>query len=116
MFFPTPNRPKNVSADATLVYPGQTFGPGFGVQQATLASIFSQVSHQNANTNLHFANAMRDWQLNADIYKGLNLPVPPPPASPKVINLKVTYADQAGNVIAGPEGASGLQYAWVEYV
>ena len=110
----TPVRPKAVSSDATLIYPGQSFGPGIGVQQATLQAISAQIARMNANANLHYANAMRDWSANADIDRYLHLPVPPQPPAPRLITLKITYADMNGTVITDPSGQDGLHYAWVE--
>lgn len=109
-----PVRPKTVSADATLIYPGQTFGPGFGIQQATLTAIQASADRMNANERLRFANAYRDWQANAAIDAYLGLPIPPMPTS-NVITLAITYADDQGNVVTGPDSWNGLHNAWVDY-
>lgn len=110
----TPVRPKSVSQNATLIYPGQSFGPGFGVQQATIASILATINRQNANANFHYANAMRDWKMNADIDAAYNLPVPPPPSVPLTITAKIVYADLGGNELTDANAANGLNYAWLD--
>jgi len=105
-------RPANVPEGATLIYPGQTYGPGVGVQQATLTQINAIIARQNASAMQHYANAYRDWATNAAIYESLGMPVPPAPAKPKLDTLEVVYADIGGNVVPPPEGADGLHYAW----
>ena len=110
----TPVRPKSVSPEATLIYPGQNFGPGFGVQQATLTAISTQIARQNANLNLHYANAMRDWTANAEIDKYLGLPDLPAPPKPHLITLKITYADINGTVTNDQTSEDGNHYAWLE--
>ncbi len=106
-------RPRNVPADATLIYPGQTYGPGYGVQQATIARIESIIGRGNANTMLHYANAYVDWAANASQYEAYGMPVPPAPARPAVQQLEIIYATVGGDIVAPPEGADGLHYAWI---
>lgn len=112
----TPQRPAGVSETATLIYPGQTYGPGYGVQQASIARIAAIIGKQNADAMIHYSNALRDWTENAAIYKGLGMPVPPAPIAPHVTKLHIIYGDIAGNPVDSPEGADGLHYAWVEEV
>src|SRR5262245_51820306 len=106
-------RPQGVPADATLIYPGQTFGPGIGVQQLTILSIQAQISSMNARADLNYVHALQDWITNAAIYAGYGMPVPPPPAKPVHITLNVVYADASGNIVPPPAGADGMHYAWV---
>ena len=106
-------RPTTVPSDAILIYPGQTFGPGIGVQWATLLAISAQISKMNWQADDRYASAARDWAANASIYAGLGMPIPPPPAQPVHQMLNVAYADAAGNVIPAASGADGLHYAWV---
>jgi len=110
------NRPSSVSPNATLIYPGQTYGPGVGVQQATIAQINAIIARANSNLMFHYANGYRDWSTNAQIYHDMGLPVGPPPPAPHCTKLSVVYADQGGDVVDPPEGADGLHYAWVEEV
>lgn len=113
----TPKRPSNVAEGATLVYPGQQFGPGVGVQAATLRSIQSQIDRINHSALLNWERALSDWQINQQIDLAYHLPVPPQPVAPPLLTLKITYADVSGNVITDPALiASGMQYAWVEEV
>lgn len=106
-------RPANVPESATLIYPGQTYGPGLGVQQATIAQINAIIAKQNADALGHYGRALHDWAENAAQYQACGMPVPPPPAKPALEKLEIVYADISGNVVPPPEGADGLHYAWV---
>lgn len=108
-----PNRPQSVPANATLIYPGQTFGPGLGVQKATLIAIQAQINYANAQKSLSYAGAFRDWTTNAQIYQSYGMTVPPPPTQPPLRNLNIIYADVSGNIVTVPGGDDGLHYAWV---
>lgn len=111
----TPKRPAFVTADATLIYPGQSFGPGVGVQAATLRAIAAQIEQINSRAELNYARGMQDWNTNKAIDEAYGLPVPPAPAAPHLIKLTVVYADVNGTVITDPAiTSSGLEYAWVE--
>jgi hypothetical protein len=107
------NRPSAVPGDATPIYPGQTFGPGLGVQRATLLSIAAQIAWLNAGADQRYARALQDWIANASIYQSLGMPVPPPPAPAVHTVLHVIYADIGGNIVQEPSGADGLHYAWI---
>ncbi|HZD06914.1 MAG TPA: hypothetical protein VE176_01635 [Candidatus Limnocylindrales bacterium] len=107
------NRPAHVPEDATLIYPGQLYGPGLGVQQATITRINSIIAKSNADQMVHYSNALGDWATNAGIYSSLGMPVPPPPVKPATQKLDVVFADQGGNVVDPPLGADGLHYAWI---
>jgi hypothetical protein len=110
-------RPQGVSENATLIYPGQTFFPGLGVQLATIVKISAIIQTQNARAATHYANGLQDWLTNASIYANLmGMPVPPPPAKPQETRLNVVYATQDGTVVAAPPGADGLHGAWIEEV
>ena len=106
-------RPQGVPPEATLIYPGQTFGPGLGVQQATILTIEAQIAMQNAAAAQRYVAALKDWIANAQIYQMIGMPIPAPPVKPAHITLNVVYADAAGNVVPPPAGADGLHYAWV---
>ncbi len=106
------NRPPGVPEYATVIPPGQTFGPGIGVQQATLVSIEAQVSHQNDQKMQVYAQGMKDWTYNAQWAVYAHQPVPPPPVKPQIATMQVVYAEGGGNVVAPPLGADGLHYAW----
>lgn len=113
----TPARPTQVSPDATLVYPGQQFGPGIGVQAATLRSIQSQIDRINNAALLNYERGLSDWQINQQIDAAYHLPIPPQPQPPKTLTMKITYADVSGDQITDPAiQQTGLQYAWVEEV
>jgi hypothetical protein len=113
----TPVKPTGVSQDAALVYPGQQFGPGVGVQAATLRSIQSQIDRINNAALLNYERALSDWQINQQIDAAYHLPIPPQPQVPANLALKVTYSDMSGNIITDPAvTATGLMYAWVEEV
>lgn len=110
-----PVRPESVPADATLIYPGQSFGPGVGVQSATLRAITAQIDRINANAELVYERALEDWNTNKQIDQAYNLPVPPQPAAPRLIKVTIVYADIEGNIITDSgEILSGLLYAWCE--
>ena len=111
----TPKRPASVPADATLIYPGQSFGPGVGVQAATIRAIQAQIDRINSQATLNYARAVADWNINKQIDEAYNLPVPPQPAAPHLIHLNIVYADVNGGIITDPAAiATGLEYAWVE--
>lgn len=111
----TPKRPANVPADATLIYPGQSFGPGVGVQAATLKAIAAQIEQINSRAELNYSRGMQDWNTNRLIDESWGLPVPPKPAAPQMIQLTIVYADVNGTLITDPATiATGLEYAWVE--
>ncbi len=127
-----PNRPSSVSQDATLVLPTvqspYLYLQGIGapthvvqsaapadVQAATIAKIAAVNEMMNANSNLHFHNALNDYNTNAAIYSGLGMPVPPPPFPPALYKIKVTWADMQGDVKGVQPTAPGPGLnAWVE--
>ncbi len=109
----TPTRPESVPEAATVIYPGQQFGPGVGVQAATIKSIEAQNAHLNANTMLRYESALSDWQYNAEWAKSAHQRIPPPPPPPQIITTTVVYATQDGTVVPPPAGADGTHYAWV---
>ena len=113
----TPKRPASVPESATLIYPGQTFFPGVGVQLNTLTSIQKQIDRANSQADLNYARALSDWNTNAPIYAAYHLQGPPEPVPPPHTSLKLTYADIAGNEITDPNVyGTGLQYCWVEEI
>jgi hypothetical protein len=113
----TPKRPASVPDTATLVYPGQSFIPGIGVQFNTLKSMQSQLDHANNNSDLVYARALEDYNTNAPIYAAYHMQGPPQPVPPQHASLKITYADASGNVLTDPNvTGTGLEYAWVEEV
>ncbi len=105
-------RPTNVPVDATCVYPGQLFMPGFGVQQLTLISIEAQIAKQNNNSKQVYTRAMHDWAYNAQWAIDAHQKVPPMPQKPQLVVMQIVYADVQGTVVEPPEGADGLHYAW----
>ncbi len=106
-------RPASVPEDATFIPPGQTFGPGLGVQQATIRNIQAQNAKQNVQTESYYARGLQDWAVNAQQYKALGMRVPPPPQEPAKIVTNVVYSDPDGAVVQPPAGADGLHGAWV---
>ena len=111
----TPVRPSTVPTSATLIWPGQSFGPGIGVQAATLQAIQAQLDRYNKNASLSYERALADWNMNSQIDAAYGLPVPPQPVAPKLLTMTVVYADVGGNIITdAASNATGLNYAWVE--
>lgn len=106
-------RPEGVPADATAIPPGQTFGPGIGVQRNTIISITAVNMKMNSQAFSVWANGMKYWAENAQQYKALGMKIPPPPAEPDMVETKVVYADANGTVVPPPEGADGNHWAWV---
>lgn len=96
-----------------MIYPGQMYGPGIGVQSATITSIEATIGHANANKSTNYANALRDWTANAANYIDCGMPVPPPPAKAALTKLTVVYADVNGTVLPAPTGLTDHLYAWV---
>jgi hypothetical protein len=107
-------RPHGVSENATLIYPGQTFGPGLGVQLATIIRIAAIIATSYARALTHYANGLQDWLTNASIYAGLGMPIPPAPVKPPSTHLAIVYATPDGTIVPAPAGADGLHAAWVE--
>ena len=108
----TPTRPEGVPSNAVCIQPGQNFGPGVGVQQATIVSIEAATEKLNANALGFYAQGLKDWATNAEIYQSLGMDVPPPPHKPTMYTVEVVYADATGTVIPPPAGADGTHYAW----
>ena len=106
-------RPAGVPADATPIAPGQTFGPGIGVQQATIKSIAAQDAKANAQADANYARALMDWCANATIDQQLGLRIPPMPQQPQHIVLNIVYATPGGEAVPTPEGADGTHWAWI---
>ena len=112
-----PKRPASVSESATLVYPGQSFQPGIGVQVYTLQSMQKQIDHANSMADLNYARALSDWNQNAPIYAAYHMQGPPQPLPPPHASLKIMYSDVSGNVITDTAiTGTGLEYAWVEEI
>ena len=86
-----PKRPASVSESATLVYPGQSFQPGIGVQVYTLQSMQKQIDHANSMADLNYARALSDWNQNAPIYAAYHMQGPPQPLPPPHASLKIVW-------------------------
>lgn len=108
-----PNRPQDVPEIATSIAPGQTFGPGIGVQQVTIKSILAQDAQANARADSYYAQALKDWITNAQIDAQLGLRIPPVPPAPQHIVPHIVYSMPDGTIVTGPEGADGSHWAWV---
>jgi hypothetical protein len=101
----TAGRPEGVPDDAVVIPPGVTQGD-------TLASIKKQVMQQNTRAIIDFAIDLQTWAINAQMYYGNNMPVPPIPRVPPREVLHVLYADVSGEPVTTEEGLEEDFYAW----
>jgi len=103
----TPIRPETVPDDAVVL------PPSHATQSESIASVKKQIVRQNMHALSDYAVDLETWEINAAIYKDLNMPIPPIPRVPPREVLHVEYADASGNPVEKVDGLSEKYYAWV---
>lgn len=121
-------RPKGVPEDATFIppvqmSPGMLFPPSdpiqkfigpSNVQAATISVTISLNAHANAQADLRYAGAMRDWLANKAQYEAYGMKVPPQPAPPVHIETHVIYSNPDGSIVPEADGGNdGSHGAWI---
>lgn len=121
-------RPNNVPEDATFIPPVQMspamlfptgsplaklIGPE-NIQAATISVTLSLNAHANAQADLRYAGAIRDWLANKAQYEAYGMKVPPQPAPPVHITTHVLYSLPDGSIVSEADGGNdGLHGAWI---